>query len=267
MILIPTEDVDLVTRSIRDCLRKGKIVGKLFQCDRCGDLVHVDSETPLGCRQCGGVYQLIWDSEKASMASGGEAMPRLSKRKAYRCDRCNDVLITSHEQPTYCFYCGGSYKDWDWTEVDYSSEVYRLDGVDEPKTFQADGSSGSIELEQAWVNHAMKIIQKIREDDDFWIKWFNEVFKIFKTRQHDYGSANIGMTLQQGVFVRELDKMARCKNHVEGTEMEGEPAIDIWYDIAGYGVIGAICEAGEWPVFGLEMLMLSFCESEASEEA
>jgi len=127
----------------------------------------------------------------------------------------------------------------------------------EPKTLEADGSSGSIELERAWVEHAMQIIKKIREDDQFWIAWFNEVFRLFKTRQHDYGPGNIGMTLQQGVFVRELDKMARCKRHVEGVEMEGEPPIDIWYDIAGYGVIGAICEAGQWPKFGLEMLALS----------
>ena len=86
-----------------------------------------------------------------------------------------------------------------------------------------------------------------------------EQYELFCKKQMDYGPSNIAMgtdlaTDEQkrlskiGLIVRINDKVQRLINLVvkNNREAQNEPTIDAFKDLACYGIIAQIVEAGKW---------------------
>mgnify|MGYP003118694243 CR=1 FL=1 len=87
----------------------------------------------------------------------------------------------------------------------------------------------------------------------------NEQYELFCKKQMDYGPSNIAMgtsldTSEEkrlskiGLIVRINDKIQRLINLVvkNNREAQNEPTIDAFKDLACYGIIAQIVEAGKW---------------------
>jgi len=70
---------------------------------------------------------------------------------------------------------------------------------------------------------------------------------VFAEKQHDYGAGNIAKFGERGVLVRVSDKVERLINLDGGTAPQNESVKDNWGDVANYGTIGQMTNAGEWP--------------------
>ena len=86
-----------------------------------------------------------------------------------------------------------------------------------------------------------------------------EQYALFCKKQMDYGPSNIAMgtsldTAEEkrlskiGLIVRINDKIQRLINLVvkNNREAQNEPTIDAFKDLACYGIIAQIVEAGKW---------------------
>ena len=86
-----------------------------------------------------------------------------------------------------------------------------------------------------------------------------EQYELFCKKQMDYGPSNIAMgtdltTKEQrrlskiGLIVRINDKVQRLINLVinNNREAQNEPTIDAFKDLACYGIIAQIVDAGKW---------------------
>ncbi len=86
-----------------------------------------------------------------------------------------------------------------------------------------------------------------------------EQYELFCKKQMDYGPSNIAMGTSLdtdeekrlskiGLIVRINDKVQRLINLVvkNNREAQNEPAIDAFKDLACYGIIAQIVEAGKW---------------------
>lgn len=96
----------------------------------------------------------------------------------------------------------------------------------------ANGKSGDIEIEKAWLRVAQ------------------QVFKIFQVKQADYGPANVAKAGLWGIASRLEDKIARWKNLIGNgfdTQVEGESFWDTLLDAADYPIIAALVYNGSWP--------------------
>ena len=93
---------------------------------------------------------------------------------------------------------------------------------------KVDGSSGNLELEQRMA------------------EIFAEVFKVWQTKQHDYGTGNIAQMGEVGVATRANDKVQRLM-HLDGKEAANEGLDDSWIDLCDYGAIGLALHRGLWP--------------------
>ena len=87
----------------------------------------------------------------------------------------------------------------------------------------------------------------------------NEQYELFCKKQMDYGPSNIAMgtSLETdeekrlskiGLIVRINDKIQRLINLVvrNNRSAQNEPTIDAFKDLACYGIIAQIVEAGKW---------------------
>ena len=87
----------------------------------------------------------------------------------------------------------------------------------------------------------------------------DEQYELFCKKQMDYGPSNIAMgtsldTSEEkrlskiGLIVRINDKIQRLINLVvrNNREAQNEPTIDAFKDLACYGIIAQIVEAGKW---------------------
>lgn len=111
----------------------------------------------------------------------------------------------------------------------YSTEYMQVGGK---LLFRLDGSSGSPELEKAWLICADK------------------VFKLWKDRQKKYGPKNIAKTGEVGILIRLNDKIERLNNLIinrKGEEANDEAAVDTWLDAADYPIICLMVLYGLWP--------------------
>ena len=91
-------------------------------------------------------------------------------------------------------------------------------------------------------------------------KWLqDEQYELFCKKQMDYGPSNIAMGTSLdtdeekrlskiGLIVRINDKIQRLINLVvkNNREAQNEPTIDAFNDLACYGIIAQIVEAGKW---------------------
>tara|TARA_Y100001963_G_scaffold109809_1_gene151861 strand:- start:569 stop:979 length:411 start_codon:yes stop_codon:yes gene_type:complete len=86
-----------------------------------------------------------------------------------------------------------------------------------------------------------------------------EQYKLFCKKQMDYGPSNIAMGTSLdtdeekrlskiGLIVRINDKIQRLINLVvkNNREAQNEPTIDAFKDLACYGIIAQIVDAGKW---------------------
>ena len=86
-----------------------------------------------------------------------------------------------------------------------------------------------------------------------------EDYKIFCKKQMDYGPGNsaLGQTLSNpeeirlsltGLIIRMNDKVQRLLNLIvkHNREAQNEPTVDAFKDLACYGIIAQIVEAGKW---------------------
>ncbi len=74
------------------------------------------------------------------------------------------------------------------------------------------------------------------------------ISKIFKQKQHDYGPENIAIFGEIGVLVRLSDKLERLKNLLlSGKEPNNESVEDTYDDISIYGQIAKLCRKNKWP--------------------
>lgn len=86
------------------------------------------------------------------------------------------------------------------------------------------------DLEQAWLEEAYK------------------VFRLFRSKQADYGPSNIAAFGEFGVLVRANDKLERLKHlYKTGDTAQNEPYEDSWHDLAGYAIIALLVRHGRWP--------------------
>ena len=87
----------------------------------------------------------------------------------------------------------------------------------------------------------------------------DEQYELFCKKQMDYGPSNIAMGTSLdtdeekrlskiGLVVRINDKIQRLINLVvkNNREAQNEPTIDAFKDLACYGIIAQIVEAGKW---------------------
>jgi len=96
----------------------------------------------------------------------------------------------------------------------------------------AEGKSGDVELEKAWLRKAKKI------------------FDIFCIKQTSYGPFNIAKFGEKGCVIRANDKIERLINlHFTDAEnqISDETIQDTWCDLADYAIIAWLCRDGEWP--------------------
>jgi hypothetical protein len=71
--------------------------------------------------------------------------------------------------------------------------------------------------------------------------------QLLDKKQKDYGPANISAFGELGVLVRVSDKVERMRNLAKnGATPENEAVADSWVDLANYGLIGQLCNAGKW---------------------
>jgi hypothetical protein len=116
----------------------------------------------------------------------------------------------------------------------------------------AQGESGSLELEQAWL-------RKVQE-----------LFTIFCMKQHDYGPTNIAVGGLKGIVLRSGDKLSRMWNlvglSVKGGEAKetkvAESVRDSLLDWADYGIIGVLVVDGDWPLAAPEEVWGSEAQKE-----
>jgi len=96
----------------------------------------------------------------------------------------------------------------------------------------ADGSSGDIELEKAWLRQVA------------------DIFDVFRLKQRSYGPMNIAKFGELGVMVRTSDKLERLVNLIMNNldnPLADESLDDTWIDLADYGIIAMLCRKGAWP--------------------
>lgn len=103
----------------------------------------------------------------------------------------------------------------------------------------ANGSSGWLEIERAWLREVQAI------------------YEIFCEKQHDYGPKNIGIGGLPGLLTRMIDKVARWNEYIKkgAYKVPGESLEDTLQDIADYGVIALLVLHGHWPTFELADLL------------
>ena len=114
----------------------------------------------------------------------------------------------------------------------------------------ADGSSGYIDIERAWLRKAQ------------------ELFTLFCKKQHDYGPVNIGISGMAGVTIRAADKVSRLfellgiqragkssptnisigerQFSTNTKEASNESLRDSFLDLANYGIIAMLVHDGDW---------------------
>jgi len=106
------------------------------------------------------------------------------------------------------------------------------ESLGETFAFFADGSSGNIMLEIAFV------------------KLQQEAFEIFKRKQASYGSGNIATFGARGVFIRMWDKVQRLFRLVWLGKKDSlgadETILDTYLDLANYSLISILCIKGNW---------------------
>ena len=117
----------------------------------------------------------------------------------------------------------------------------------------ATGDSGDIDLEVAWLKAARDVYVN-KMPDAIW-----DLYKVFVSKQHDYGPQNIALGGTKGVTQRMVDKMARLwnllglGNSVAKVPSNKDEAIyDTLMDLADYGIIGMLTENGSWPLLSIE---------------
>lgn len=94
----------------------------------------------------------------------------------------------------------------------------------------ATGASGDIEIERRFL------------------KRMGKMYATFIVKQADYGRGNIAKFGETGVMVRLSDKVERMVNlWRKGRGPQNETIKDTWLDCATYGVIGMMCNDGDWP--------------------
>jgi len=72
-----------------------------------------------------------------------------------------------------------------------------------------------------------------------------ELTELLIAKHHDYGPQNILKFGELGVLVRISDKLERLLNlHKKGFDPLNESALDNFFDIAGYAVIGVMLRKG-----------------------
>lgn len=92
--------------------------------------------------------------------------------------------------------------------------------------------------------------------------------RVLDSKQQDYGPRNIADFGAAGVLVRANDKIQRLRNLLErGAEAKHEAVADSWLDLANYGIIGFLCETGQWPEREAESAQPSDGGSASSENA
>jgi len=110
------------------------------------------------------------------------------------------------------------------------------------------------------VTSAVGYIEKVYpETAKEFKKLQNEQYELFCKKQMDYGPSNIAMGTSLdtdeekrlskiGLIVRINDKIQRLINLVvkNNREAQNEPTIDAFKDLACYGIIAQIVEAGKW---------------------
>lgn len=97
--------------------------------------------------------------------------------------------------------------------------------------YLADGSSGDIQLEVAWLGVAQ------------------EAFELFKKKNHDYGNDNLATGWLPGVAIRLGDKVSRLWTLVglrrnSERQVKDEKLVDTFLDITNYGFIGSLMLKG-----------------------
>jgi len=140
---------------------------------------------------------------------------------------CNRACVVMFPMPTGC----GSYiSRHASTEDQVDEDQNEFESENKAVLLRLNGSSGNPDLEKH-----MALI-------------FRRVFELWKTKQHDYGSANISEFGETGVLVRLSDKRSRLKNLIENSlNPANETRLDTWLDLCDYGAIGAACHLGLWP--------------------
>lgn len=119
----------------------------------------------------------------------------------------------------------------------------------------ADGASGSIILERAWL-------RKVQE-----------VFRIFQEKQRGYGPKNIAVGGIPGLVFRISDKVSRLweltglsQGRLQEKNNVTESLRDSLIDIGDYGIIGMMVHDGDWPstssdeAFGLRGIVSAFSD-------
>lgn len=77
-----------------------------------------------------------------------------------------------------------------------------------------------------------------------------EMFTLWQRKHHDYGSGNIGILGERGIFVRMFDKMQRLLQLVwkeKSASVSNESVNDTYLDMAVYSVIAILVRRGLWP--------------------
>jgi len=92
------------------------------------------------------------------------------------------------------------------------------------------GTSGNEALEKEWLSVAV------------------EIFKVFQTKQSDYGASNVSDMGFKGLITRMNDKMARLKQLTSREAVPVHESLqDTLIDLADYGIISLIEQRGLWP--------------------
>lgn len=93
----------------------------------------------------------------------------------------------------------------------------------------------------------------LRTDTDlemtFAIELLN-MFELWKKKHHDYGSKNISVFGERGIFVRMYDKIQRLMQlvwHGKSTANIDERVYDTYRDLAVYAIIAILVRNMEWP--------------------
>ena len=92
----------------------------------------------------------------------------------------------------------------------------------------------------------MKATNKLEQA---FVEQLEKSFELFKKKNNDYGSKNLGEFMALGVIIRASDKMARLKQfYFENKDLmvEEETVIDTWSDLVNYAVVGLIMAKGQW---------------------
>ena len=92
------------------------------------------------------------------------------------------------------------------------------------------------------------IKNNVEDWEEFLVNVFNESYRVFQKKRHDYGTENINMLGLKGVFVRIWDKTWRLKHLIwENKSPENESLEDTFLDIMNYCIIAlSLLKKGKW---------------------